>query len=357
MSKEFQQYITIETDLINKNEIYKMLALAHSLSLPILLIGPPGTGKTKVVLDYAKSFIGEADFMDKVYILETDEGTKVSEVKGTPDIEEMFINNKYSLNTPIADAEIVIINEVDKASSSIRNSLLGVMNEKYLFNGKSKVPCKWKLFIATCNEIPKEEEKSPFWDRFILKKKVNRISAGDLIKYYNKGGKKYSEKFDVNIPTADEMDNIKIPINKLEKYVDVAYLSSSDRTLTYVPNMIKSVSQIWNESIDKALVRTAGIMIGSTAGSELQSKLMPSEVRSLMSKIEILRTVTDPDGIEAHLSEIEALLRGYMSNGKIDEDQAAGIEEAIAYVLSEHPLKEEDKANKPPDIKSILRNV
>ena len=70
-----------------------------------------------------------------------------------PDLGKLFTDNEYSLSTPIADAEIVIINEVDKASSAIRNAMLGVMNEKFLFNGKHKIPCKWKLFVYNSGGI------------------------------------------------------------------------------------------------------------------------------------------------------------------------------------------------------------
>ncbi len=34
-----------------------MLALAESIKLPILLVGVPGTGKTKTVVDYAKAYL------------------------------------------------------------------------------------------------------------------------------------------------------------------------------------------------------------------------------------------------------------------------------------------------------------
>lgn len=47
--------LTIKTNLIKKGEVFKIMALAESLSTPVLLIGDPGTGKTATVIDYAKA--------------------------------------------------------------------------------------------------------------------------------------------------------------------------------------------------------------------------------------------------------------------------------------------------------------
>jgi len=281
------------------------------------------------------------DFANKIYILETDEGTKASEIKGMPDLEELFTHNKYALNTPIADAEIVIINEVDKASSAIRNAMLGVMNEKFLFNGKHKIPCKWKLFVATCNEIPKEEVGSPFWDRFMLKMTVNRVSAGELVKYFDKGARNYRERFAIGVPSKDEMATLTIPSNKLEKYLEVGYQHSSDRTLTFVPGLAKAVSFIWDISIDKALVKTAQIMISQAAGSELQNKLMSPEVKAIMSKVEMLASYTTNEQLELAIAEIEAGINAYSTRGIMDQNQVEEIETSIQYILQSHPARKD----------------
>jgi MoxR-like ATPase len=356
-----QEVRQIETSLINKEEVFKMLALAEATGLPCLLVGQPGVAKTKTVVDYAKAWLNRdgkmtaKDFAEKIYILETDEGTKASEIKGMPDLGKLFTDNEYSLSTPIADAEIVIINEVDKASSAIRNAMLGVMNEKFLFNGKHKIPCKWKLFVATCNEIPKEEKGSPFWDRFMLKHTVNRVSAGEMIKYYNKGGRDYREKFNIGIPNKQEINEVDIPVAKLEKYMEVGYNHSSDRTLTFVPTLSKAVSYIWDISVDKALVKTAQIMIDQTAGSELQNKLMSPEVKAVMSKVEMLHSYQTNEQLELAIAEIEGLVNTYATRGIMDSGQVNEIEISMQYILQNHPARVDNVSN--TDLEDMMAEV
>lgn len=343
--KTTQEVRHIETSLINKEEVFKMLALAEATGLPLLLIGEPGVAKTKTIIEYAKAWLNKdgkmtaEDFQNKMYILETDEGTKASEIKGMPDLGKLFTENKYEINAPVAEADIVIINEVDKASSAIRNAMLGVMNEKFLFNGKDKIPCKWKLFVATCNEIPKDEKDSPFWDRFMLKMTVNRVSAGDMSKYYAKGARNYKENFNIGIPNQAELNTVEIPSNKLDKYLEVGYQHSSDRTLTFVPKLTKAVSYIWDSSVDKALVKTAQIMISQNAGSELQNKLMSPEIKAIMSKVEMLHSHSNNEALEMAIAEIESLINTYATRGVLDKGQVEEIESTMQVIIENHPAR------------------
>jgi MoxR-like ATPase len=346
----------IDTSLINKEEVFKMLALAECTGMPILLIGKPGTGKTKTVIEYSKAWLQKdsaavtnQDFINKLYILETDEGTKSSEVKGMPDLQKLFTENKYEIIAPITTADIAVINEVDKASSNIRNSLLGVMNERFLFNGKHKIPCKWKLFVATCNEIPKEEIDSPFWDRFILKMNISRISAGEMFKYYSAGDKKYTAKIQIGIPSPQEIETVNIPVSKLEKFLSVAYTHLSDRTLTFVPKLVKAVSFIWNISTDKAMIKVASILINNSVASDLQNILYSPELKSILNKIETLQSYNNAETLNQAIVEIEGLISGHAFNGTINQLDVEEIETAMSYVLDNHPMK-----NTSTDIQELL---
>jgi DNA polymerase III delta prime subunit len=333
----------INTSLIGKEEVFRMLSLAEATSLPLLLEGPPGVAKTKAVIDYAKAYLlksgkaTEDDFMSKIFILETDEGTKQSEIKGMPDFDKLFTQNKYELFAPIANAEVVIINEVDKASSAIRNAMLGVMAEKFLFSGKHKIKCNWKLFVGTCNEIPKDEVDSPFWDRFMLKMGVSRVGAGEMAKYYKQGDKAYIQDININVPSVAEMGSVAVSTNKVEKFLDVGYTSLSDRTLTFVPKLTKAVSYIWDCSVDKALIKVADIMIGNGAGTKLGEKLTSTEMKVIFNKIEFLKSHNEKRQLDLAVAEIEMMVQGYASKNLLDQEQIDELQTTLQYMLNAHP--------------------
>jgi MoxR-like ATPase len=365
-AQSVQNVREIHTGLINKGEVFRMLALAESVKLPLLLIGDPGVAKTKAVLDFSKAWLlkdvdknnpnalteANAKFMNSVYILETDEGTKSSEVKGMPDLETLFVENKYQLSTPIADCEVVVVNEIDKASSNIRNSLLGVMNEKFLFNGKEKIPCNWKLFIGTCNSIPKEEANSPFWDRFMLKMTVSRVLSGELAEYFKQGDRAYHEIVPVNMPTDQELAEVIVTPAKMEKFLSVAYQFCSDRTLTFVPTLVRAVARIWELSVDNALIKVAEIMIGSSASAQLQALLITSEQKTLISKIDMLKSLKTPASVNSGIEEIEKYLNTYVADGKLDNDQIAEISQALEKALADHPIAKDLAAT--PDMIDVV---
>ena len=354
MAAKTKEVLTIETELINKQEIFRMLVLAHCTKLPLLLVGKPGVGKTAIVMGYARAFLNmnidtsdpvkvaaaEEEFVNRIFMIETDEGTKSSDIKGMADLEKLFKEDKFELYAPITQADVVIINEVDKASSAIRNSLLGIMNEKFLFTGKHKIPCKWQLFIATCNEIPKDELNSPFWDRFVLKSEVNRVTAGDLTRYFSRGGKKYKEQFKVNMPDVEEIDAISVSERKMDKFLDVAYTECTDRTLTFVPTLARAVSLIWEFSMDKSLVKVASIMLSQSMASKLQDKLTSSEVKALLSKIDMTYSINTSAGIDTHVQEIEKLITQFAQAGKLDEEEVTELETSLEFVISQHPIKQ-----------------
>lgn len=335
---------TFATSLMGKEEYFKLLSLAEALKTGILLEGEPGVGKTNIVTDYTKGMFDmtnpdHANHYDQegVFMLETDEGTKSSEIKGIINLEKLVTQNKYEIDSHITMADTIIINEVDKASSALRNSLLGIMNEKILFNGKDKLPCAWKLFVATCNQIPKDEEGNPFWDRFLLKVKVNRLQAGELIKYYKNGGKNYSTKIRINVPTMEQIDKVNIPVDKLEKFINMAYKVCSDRTLSYVPRMAAAVSLVYNCSIDKALIKTCELLVDKQHAEKLSKELLSEEKRQVMNKVELISGMSNEGQIEKAMEEIERMVGHYASQGKFTQNDLNELKQLVEAAMANHP--------------------
>jgi muconolactone delta-isomerase len=332
------------TTLMGKGEIMKLLSLAESLRLGILLEGEPGVGKTNIVTDYTKGMFDMQNpdhvnhyEQDGVFMLETDEGTKSSEIKGIVNLEALVTQNKYEIDSHITRADTIIINEVDKASSALRNSLLGIMNEKILFNGRDKIACKWKVFVATCNQIPKDEVGNPFWDRFLIKVKVNRMQAGELIKYYKNGGKNYTEKIKINVPTMEQIDKVNIPVDKLEKFINLCYKSCSDRTLSFVPRMASAVSLVYNCSIDKALIKACELLVDKQTAEKLSKELLSEEKRNVMNKVDLISGMSNEGQIEKAMEEIEKMVGNYANQGKFSNSDLNELKQLVEAAMANHP--------------------
>lgn len=335
---------TFETSLLGKEEVFRLLSLAEALRLGILLVGPPGTGKTKIVTDYTKGMFDLTDpdqirhFNNEgVFMLETDEGTKSSEIKGVVNLEKLVTENKYEIDSHITKADTIIINEVDKASSALRNALLGIMNERILFNGKDKVACNWKLFVATCNEIPKDEINSPFWDRFALKMTVNRLAAGELIKYYKNGDKNYRTKIKVSVPTDAQIDAVNIAPDKLEKFINVAYKTCSDRTLSFVPRMARAISLVYNCSVDKALIKACELLVDKSTAERLSKELLSPEKRAVMDKVDMISGMTNENQIERAMEEIEKMVGNFAAQGKFSQSDLSELKQLVEAAMVNHP--------------------
>ena len=331
----------IITSLIGKEEAFKILAIAKAMRISTLILGVPGTGKTNLVLDYAAGYFAgdQTKGMESTFILETDEGTKSSEIKGTLDVEKLVIDNKYALSTPIAHAKFVIINEVDKASSGLRNAMLGVMNERILFNGDQKIPCNWEVFVGTANEIPKEEIKSPFWDRFMIKYQMERTTAANMMKYYKAGDKKFSSTFQLPCPTAEDIEAVNIEMEKLEIFLSHTRNHLSDRTLSFVPKLAKVVSIIYEKGIDAALVKTAELLTGDTTlARELNKKLAPAEKRAVEDKIDLLPGIQDEDQLKRAIEEIENMVEKYKKAGKLTDKDEDELTTSVEKVMEKHPF-------------------
>ena len=280
----------IKTKLVGKEDVFKILALGEAVQTPVLLLGEPGVGKTQALLDYAaaKYNYNKNLVREKTFVIELDEGTRTSEIKGRVNMQALLEDKKYEIDAPIADAEFVLINEVDKGTSGVRNTLLSVMREKALFYGDTIKKCKWTTFAGSCNVIPEDELENPFWDRFVLTQKVERVGS-DVMKNICDNHNAV-QTVELTIPNKEDIKNAQYDKKLFNKFIDLVYPDVSDRTIYALVDIIKAVKLIYNYDDKEALLNICALVAPKHAAS-LSSKLETKRENNVSSLIQQLPSV------------------------------------------------------------------
>lgn len=249
----------ITTKLINRELEFMVLTVAETLRLPCLLVGPVGTGKTQIFLD----FVSSSDGNSKVFMKQLTYDTRSDEILGHIDIQA-YKEGRIERQGSIADADYVLIDEVDKATSQVRNLLLSAMRERAIFDGVRLKKCRWKLFVGTSNRSRLfDEDDQGFLDRFVLKVKVDRIGGGfvpNLLRL---------EERTVQIIPKHEPD-LKLINKKLVEVLTKYYNKVSDRTITMALKVALEFARYCETQ--EAIVRTLEYLVSPEVALECADK-------------------------------------------------------------------------------------
>jgi len=170
---------TLNRILIGYDTINKILLTGIVAHENILLIGPPGVGKTYLVSTLAKLINA------KFYKYLLTKFTTDIEVFGMYNLKKLIEEYKVEREWgKIKDADIIFLDEVFKASSPILNSLLSLLNERIIYDPYTgqEIPAKAISVIGASNEVPYEDELKAFYDRFPIRLFVDPIESDELIR-------------------------------------------------------------------------------------------------------------------------------------------------------------------------------
>src|SRR3954465_16072435 len=152
---------------VEKQELIDLMVVAGIAGEPLLLVGPPGTAKSDLVLKFKDALgLGEDDYFE--YMLTR--FTEPSEIIGPIDIARLrdgrYIRREQG---KLPTARLAFLDEIFKSNSAILNILLTIINERKFYQDGVPQPVRLRVLFAATNEVPEQAELAALKDRFCLK--------------------------------------------------------------------------------------------------------------------------------------------------------------------------------------------
>lgn len=169
--------IVLRKRFVGVNSAIDAIILSVLSGESLLLIGPPGTSKSRLIHETYKLLVphppSDEDYFR--YLLtrftEPSELFGFFEIKMNGNIQEIKRDRKNA----ITEARVVFLDEVFNASSAILNALLTFMNEREFYDRGESVDVKMQALFGATNHTPHEPELRAVFDRFTLRCEVKNI--------------------------------------------------------------------------------------------------------------------------------------------------------------------------------------
>jgi MoxR-like ATPase/uncharacterized protein with von Willebrand factor type A (vWA) domain len=157
--------------LIERDAEVRLLLLACLSREHILYLGPPGCGKSELARRLGQTSGGI--FFERLLT----RYTAPEEVFGPLSLSSLE-KDEYVRATQgyLPTASVAFLDEVFKASSSILNSLLTILNERKFDQGNKRIHVPLLTVVAASNELPESEELDALYDRFLFRRVVSPVS-------------------------------------------------------------------------------------------------------------------------------------------------------------------------------------
>jgi len=203
-----------------KDEIIALSMLSAIAGESIFLLGAPGVAKSLVARRLKYAFKDATAFEYLMNRFSTPD-----EIFGPVSISQLKDHDKYEriVKNYLPSATVVFLDEIWKASPSIQNALLTVLNEKIYRNGEQEIKVPMKALISASNELPvRDQGLDALWDRFLVRIVVEGIKdRKQFDQMISKSNNVESDKVspdlkitnDEYLVWSSEIDNITIPEN------------------------------------------------------------------------------------------------------------------------------------------------
>ncbi|HXG10317.1 MAG TPA: AAA family ATPase [Gemmataceae bacterium] len=152
---------------VAKQELIDLMLISAVAQEPLLLVGPPGTAKSDLVVKFKDALgIPAEEYFE--YMLTR--FTEPSEIIGPIDINQLR-DGRYVRREQgkLPTARLAFLDEIFKSNSAILNILLTIINERKFYQDGVPQPVRLRVLFAATNEVPEQGELAALRDRFVLK--------------------------------------------------------------------------------------------------------------------------------------------------------------------------------------------
>lgn len=314
---------SIRTELnaqyFERADVIEALLLATLAKQHAFILGPPGTGKSKLVRSFTSRITGAKYFEQLLSKNRAD-----AAVLGPYDLSLLRDKSEFKRKDAgfLTDAHFAFLDEIGKASPTLSHDLLAALNERLkheVGEGRSAHPIPLHSAFAASNELPAAEsdDMAALWDRLLVRTVVDYIQdPGDF--------KELLERADDEPPKVTTVTLKEIQKATVEASTVVILDGTLDRVLQIRKDLMKegfSVSdRRWRAAM--RLVRGSAYL----AGREVAD---PEDLYALRFAL-----WDDP----AHMKKIERIT---LRASNPDAEEAAEILDGIHHVSAQ--LKEAEK--------------
>lgn len=155
---------------VGRDEVVELIALAIASGEHLFLHGPPGTAKSALIREFARSVKG--NYFE--YLLTR--FSEPNEIFGPIDLARLREGTVATVTTGmLPEAEFVFLDELFNANSAILNNLLGVLNERIYRRGAETHALPVLSLFSASNRLADDDALKALFDRFLLRCHVDDL--------------------------------------------------------------------------------------------------------------------------------------------------------------------------------------
>lgn len=168
----------LNTQFIERKPIVDGLLMAVLTKKNLFAFGPPGTGKSELVNEFA-SLVGDGSFFYKLM----SSFSNPQELLGSLDMKALEEGiSRHDTTGMLPECRFTFLDEIFKSNSGCLNALLDIANEGHFRNGREIQHADTEVIVGASNEVPNDESLMAFYDRFPLRFNLPYLPGGDKFK-------------------------------------------------------------------------------------------------------------------------------------------------------------------------------